>query len=121
MEVIKVLQRAIVYIEDHLLSNIDLQTLSEHVDKSPFHLNQTFTMVIGMTPIEYQNARKMTEAAFDILGGHSRILDIALKYGYKDANTFAHDYNEYHGISPLQTKTHQSMLKIKKRVSIKLT
>lgn len=121
MEAIKVLQRSIVYIEDHLLTDIDLQTLSEHVGQSPYHLNQTFTMVIGMTPEEYQLARKMTEAAHDILSGHSRILDIALKYGYSDAHAFAHSYNTYHGISPLQTKTHQSLLKIKKRVSIKLT
>ncbi|GGI39924.1 helix-turn-helix domain-containing protein [Mammaliicoccus stepanovicii] len=121
MEVIKVLQRVIVYIEDNLLNTVDLQTLSEYVEQSPFHLNQTFTMIIGMTPSEYQTARRMTEAAQDILNGHTRIIDIALKYGYNDANSFAHDYSNYHGISPLQTKTHQSMLKIKKRVSIKLT
>ncbi|WP_147640759.1 helix-turn-helix domain-containing protein [Mammaliicoccus lentus] len=121
MEVIKDLQRVIVYIEDHLLSDISLQTLSDYVDKSPFHINQTFTMIVGMTPLEYQSARRMTEAAKDILSGHTRILDIAMKYGYRDANSFAHDYNAYHGISPLQTKTHQSMLKIKNRVSIKLT
>lgn len=78
-------------------------------------------MIVGMTPLEYQSARRMTEAAKDILSGHTRILDIAMKYGYRDANSFAHDYNAYHGISPLQTKTHQSMLKIKNRVSIKLT
>ena len=121
MEVIKDLQRVIVYIEDHLLSDIDLQTLSNYVNKSPFHINQTFTMIVGMTPLEYQSARRMTEAAKDILSGHTRILDIAMKYGYRDANSFAHEYNAYHGISPLQTKTNQSMLKIKNRVSIKLT
>lgn len=121
MEVIKDLQRVIVYIEDHLLRDIDLQTLSNYVNKSPFHINQTFTMIVGMTPLEYQSARRMTEAAKDILSGHTRILDIAMKYGYRDANSFAHEYNAYHGISPLQTKTNQSMLKIKNRVSIKLT
>lgn len=121
MEVIKHLQRAIVYIEDHLLSDISLQTLSDHVSLSPYHLNQSFTMIIGMSPSEYQTSRKMTEAAYDILNGNTRIIDIAYKYGFKDANAFAHEYNNYHGISPLQTKMNESALKLKNRVSLKIT
>ncbi|PXA43966.1 AraC family transcriptional regulator, partial [Staphylococcus pseudintermedius] len=37
MDVIKHLQRAMVYIEDHLLEPFDLQTLSEYVEISPYH------------------------------------------------------------------------------------
>ncbi|MGF2043723.1 AraC family transcriptional regulator, partial [Staphylococcus aureus] len=47
MDVIKQIQQAIVYIEDRLLEPFNLQELSDYVGLSPYHLEQSFKMIVG--------------------------------------------------------------------------
>ena len=77
MDVIKQIQQAIVYIEDHLLEPFHLQELSDYVGLSPYHLDQSFKMIVGQSPSEYSKARKMTVAAKELLNGSARLVDIA--------------------------------------------
>ncbi|ARJ51911.1 helix-turn-helix domain-containing protein [Staphylococcus lutrae] len=121
MDVIKHLQRAMVYIEDHLLEPFDLQTLSEYVEISPYHLEQSFTMIIGQTPQEYCRARRLTLAAKDLIHGANRLIDLAKRYQYSDTNAFAHDFSDYHGVSPLQAKLKKEQLKMQERLYLKLS
>ncbi|MEJ7540718.1 effector binding domain-containing protein [Staphylococcus intermedius] len=121
MDVIKHLQRAMVYIEDHLLEPFDLQTLSDYVEISPYHLEQSFTMIIGKTPQEYCRARRLTLAANDLIHGANRLIDLAKRYQYTDANTFAHDFSDYHGVSPLQAKLKKDQLQMQERLYLKLS
>ncbi|QLK86109.1 AraC family transcriptional regulator [Staphylococcus sp. 17KM0847] len=121
MDVIKHVQQAIVYIEDHLLDSFDLQVLSDYVELSPYHLEQSFTMIVGYTPSEYCRARRLTLAAQDLIHGANRLIDLAKRYRYSDANAFAHDFSDYHGVSPLQAKTKQDQLNMQNRLYLKLT
>ncbi len=121
LDVIKQLQRAIVYMEDHLLESFDLQTLSEYVEISPYHLEQSFTMIIGQTPREYCRARRLTLAAKDLIQGANRLINVAKRYHYEDVNDFAHDFSDYHGVSPLQAKLKQDQLKMQERLYLKLS
>ena len=77
MDVIKQIQQAIVYIEDRLLEPFNLQELSDYVGLSPYHLDQSFKMIVGQSPEEYARARKMTIAANDVVNGASRLMDVA--------------------------------------------
>lgn len=121
LDVIKHVQQAIVYIEDHLLESFDFQTLSDYVGISPYHLEQSFTMIVGVTPFQYCRARRLTLAAHDLIHGANRLIDLAKRYRYPDANAFAHDFSDYHGVSPLQAKAKQDQLKIQDRLYLKLT
>ena len=89
MGVIKQIQQAIVYIEDRLLEPFNLQELSDYVGLSPYHLDQSFKMIVGQSPEEYARARKMTIAANDVVNGASRLMDVAKKYRYANSNDFA--------------------------------
>ena len=121
MDVIKQIQQAIVYIEDHLLEPFHLQELSDYVGLSPYHLDQSFKMIVGQSPSEYSKARKMTVAAKELLNGSARLVDIAKKYHYTDTNAFANDFSDFHGISPIQVNTKREELKLVPRLYIKLT
>lgn len=121
MDVINKLQQSIVYIEDHLYETFDFQILSEYVEISPYHLEQSFTMILGLTPREYWHSRRMTLAAYDLIHGNSRLIDLAKKFNYNDANTFAHDFSEYHNVSPLQAKIKKDQLHLQERLYLKLT
>ncbi|EKU49827.1 AraC family transcriptional regulator [Staphylococcus massiliensis] len=121
MNVINQLQQAIVYIEDRLLEPFDLQELSDYVGLSPYHLEQAFKMILGLSPKDYHYARKMTVAAHEILHTSGRLIDLAKRFGYPDMNQFAHDFSSHHDISPIQVKTKQDRLNIQKRLYIKLS
>lgn len=121
MDVIKQIQQAIVYIEDRLLEPFNLQELSDYVGLSPYHLEQSFKMIVGQSPEQYARARRMTIAATDVMHGASRLMDVAKKYRYANSNEFANDFSDFHGISPIQASTKKDELKFQERVYIKLS
>jgi len=120
LDVIKQIQQAIVYIEDHLLEPFRLQEVSDYVGLSPYHLDQSFKMIVGQSPTEYARSRRMTLAAKEIINGSSRLIDVAKKYNYNDTNAFANDFSDFHGISPIQVNTKRNELKMQQRLYIKL-
>ena len=99
MDVIKQLQQAIVYIEDRITEPFNFQELSDYVGLSPYHLDQSFKMIVGLSPSNYAQARKMTLAAEDMIQNSSRLVDVAKKYQYANANDFANDFSRFHGLS----------------------
>ncbi|EVS89679.1 hypothetical protein Q559_00603 [Staphylococcus aureus M1504] len=121
MDVIKQIQQAIVYIEDRLLEPFNLQELSDYVGLSPYHLDQSFKMIVGLSPEAYARARKMTLAANDVINGATRLVDIAKKYHYANSNDFANDFSDFHGVSPIQASTKKDELQIQERLYIKLS
>ena len=112
---------AIVYIEDRLLEPFNLQELSDYVGLSPYHLEQSFKMIVGQSPEQYARARRMTIAATDVMHGASRLMDEAKKYRYANSNEFANDFSDFHGISPIQASTKKDELKFQERLYIKLS
>ena len=121
MDFIKQIQQAIVYIEDRLLEPFNLQELSDYVGLSPYHLEQSFKMIVGQSPEQYARARRMTIAATDVMHGASRLMDVAKKYRYANSNEFANDFSDFHGISPIQASTKKDELKFQERLYIKLS
>ncbi|MDT4051254.1 helix-turn-helix domain-containing protein, partial [Staphylococcus arlettae] len=84
----------------------------DYVGLSPYHLDQSFKMIVGLSPSEYAQARKMTVAAQELLDGSGRLVDIAKKYHYANTNDFAYDFSDFHGISPLQANAKKERLKV---------
>ena len=64
------------YIEDRITEPFNLQELSDYVGLSPYHLDQSFKMIVGLSPSNAQ-ARKMTLAAEDMIQNSSRLVDVA--------------------------------------------
>ena len=54
-----------------------MQELSDYVGLSPYHLEQSFKMIVGQSPEQYARARRMTIAATDVMHGASRLMDVA--------------------------------------------
>lgn len=107
MEALQTVQQALVYLEDHLLRDVTLSELADYIDISPFHLNQTFTMICGMNIEEYIHRRRMSEAAQALISGNYTLLDIARQYGYSNANDFSRDFSDMHGLSPIQVRSNK--------------
>jgi AraC family transcriptional regulator, regulatory protein of adaptative response / methylated-DNA-[protein]-cysteine methyltransferase len=47
------------YLDDHADESVTLRQLAAHVGISPFHLQRTFTQIVGLSPKAYQDARRI--------------------------------------------------------------
>lgn len=115
------LSRAIAYIEDHLVDDIDIAAVAEHAGCAPFDFCRAFTFIAGISIAEYVRRRRLTQAGFDVQHTEERIIDIALKYGYESPVSFARAFRSLHGITPTEARRQNTTLKAYPRLSFYIT
>ena len=115
------LNRALNYIEDHLDGEIDLKEAARRACCSEYHFSRMFSFLAGITLSEYIRRRRLTLAAFELQSGDMRIVDVAVKYGYRSADAFSRAFQGMHGISPSLVKSHAPSLKAYPRMTFQLT
>ena len=104
MEWVERLNQSILYIEEHLTSEIDYGRLGQIACCSAYHYQRMFTYMAGVTLAEYIRRRKMSLAAVYLQGKHEKIIDIAEKYGYSSPTAFNRAFQSVHGIVPSAVK-----------------
>ncbi len=82
MEWMKNLERVIYYIEHNLDKEISFSETVRITCCSSCYFQRIFSYVFGISLSEYIRLRKMTQAAYDLQRTNSKVIDIALKYGY---------------------------------------
>ena len=120
MEWIKVINDAIEFMEKNLTEEIGLLEVARSVNISAFHFHHAFTIMTGITPVEYIRNRRLTLAGLELSDGNSKIIDIALKYGYETPESFTKAFSRFHGFSPMQVRK-GSPLKSMNRYNVRIT
>lgn len=100
MEWLKNLGAAIDYIEDNLDKDISFEEAARIACCSSYYFQRIFSYVSGVSLSEYIRRRKMTQAAFELQRTDSKVIDIALKYGYSSPTSFNRAFQNIHGITP---------------------
>lgn len=100
MEWVERFNEALGYLEAHLTEEVDYRHLGEIACCSSYHFQRMFTYMAGMSLSEYLRRRKMSLAAVDLQGGGSKIIDVAMKYGYSSPTAFNRAFQSVHGIAP---------------------
>lgn len=95
---------AIEDIEANLAAKVDIGRAAEKACCSLYHFQRMFFAVTGTTPAEYVRRRRLTLAATELQTGKSRVLDIALKYGYESPEAFTRAFRNVHGLNPLAAR-----------------
>lgn len=121
MEWIERLNGAINYIEEHLQDNIDMEQVARIACCSSYHFQRMFTYMAGLPLSEYLRRRRMSLAAVDLQDGSSRVLDVALKYGYDSPTAFNRAFKNIHGIAPSQLKEEGVSIKAFPPLSFKIS
>ena len=111
MDWIKNLNKALEYVEEHIADEIDYDLVAEEANSSKFHFLRVFSILTGKTLGEYIRERRLSLAAVDILSGRLKIIEIALKYRYENAGSFTKAFKRFHGITPIQARAADSVLK----------
>ena len=97
------LQAAIDYIEAHLTEAMDVHEVAARAYVSAFHFQRIFTSLCGMPLGEYIRRRRLTLAAQELsCSRRSRVIDVAMKYGYDSPDSFTRAFRRFHGVVPSQ-------------------
>lgn len=117
---IKGLQRAINYIEENVLENINYEDVAKCTYSSSFHFQRTFSLLTGITVGEYIRNRRLTLAGNELSMSKSKVIDVAIKYGYDTPESFTKAFTRFHGITPSAARELGANLKSFSRLSIKI-
>lgn len=111
---------AIDLIEDSITRDIQIDEIAKRAYSSPYHFQRMFHMLTGITVREYIRSRRLTLAAQELAVSGSKVIDVALKYGYDSPESFAKAFRKAHGISPSEARFHGAELKAYPRISFHL-
>ena len=114
-------QESIDFIEENLSEELNIDKIAGKTDVSAFYYQRIFGALCGMTVGEYIRARRMTLAAQELASMGSKVIDIAIKYGYDSPDSFAKSFHRFHGITPSQAREAGMPLRSLAPLHIKVT
>lgn len=115
------IQNAIQYIEDNLTEELDIADISAKAFVSPFYFQKIFNVLCGFTVGEYIRNRRLALAGEELSKSDTKVIDVAMKYGYDSPDGFARAFTKFHGISPSVAKEMGAEIKSFAPIRIKLT
>jgi AraC family transcriptional regulator len=121
MNMLANLNKAMDYIEQNLLEDIDFQQVAKISLCSEYHLKRMFSFLAGIPLSEYIRNRRLTLAAMELKEQNRRVLDIAVKYGYQSSDSFTRAFHKLHGVLPSEVKTANHRLQAYPKMSFQLT
>lgn len=106
--------------EDNLLEDITIEQIAMQAHSSPYHFQRTFSILTDMTVGDYLRRRRLTLAAHELASTDTKIIDIALKYGYETPEAFAKAFRKQHRLSPSDVRNHIGELQSYNRLIIQV-
>ncbi|MDR7855021.1 effector binding domain-containing protein [Tissierella sp.] len=104
MAYVNAMEKALIYIENHLNDDIDLSIIAKEAGYSLYHFHRIFKGVVGDSIKEYIRKRRITEAAKELVSSNKPTIDIAIKYGYQSREAFSRAFEKVYGRNPLEVK-----------------
>lgn len=120
MDWITGIQKAIDYVEEHITEQIDYEKVANEAYSSSFHFQRVFSTICGFTLGDYIRLRRLSLAGRELAERNSKVIDVALKYGYDTPESFSRAFTRFHGISPTEAKK-GGIIKSFRRLSVKIT
>lgn len=120
MDCIQSIQRAINYMEENILEDINYEDVAREVYMSNYHFHRLFSMITGMTANDYIRKRRLSMAGQELSMSNSKVIDISMKYGYDSPESFAKAFVRFHGVTPKEAKGSGIQLKSFNRLVIKI-
>jgi AraC family transcriptional regulator len=120
MALVESLQKAIDYMEKHLLDHITIEDIAQQANLSPFHFQRTFMILTDISVGEYLRRRRLTLAAQELSSTNCKIIDLAYKYGYDTPESFSKAFRKQHGVTPSEARKGIGKLQSYNRLTIQV-
>jgi AraC family transcriptional regulator len=115
------MNRAIDYIEDNLLEEIDYSKAARLAYCSAHHFQRMFAFIADISISEYIRRRRLTLAAFELQSTDIKVIDVATKYGYDSPESFTRAFRHLHGVIPSSVKDKNVNLKAYPRITFHIS
>ena len=114
------MNRALDYIEDNLDGEIDLAYTARLAFCSANYFSNMFLMATGIQLNEYIRRRRLSLAALELQSSDTKIIDIALKYGYLSPTAFNRAFQNQHKVPPQYARSRGIPLTTYPRISLQI-
>jgi len=118
---IESIQKAINYIEEHLLDDITMEQIAREVNSSVFHFQRTFSILTDMSIADYIRRRRLTLAAQELINTEQKVIDLSYKYGYDSPEAFTKAFRKQHNLTPSEARKKQGQLQSYNRLVIQVS
>lgn len=114
------MNRALDYIEENLDADIDLKKAAQLACCSTSNFSTMFLIATGIQLREYIRRRRLSLAALELQNSDTKIIDIAVKYGYSSPTAFNRAFQNQHKVSPQYARSRKIPLVTYPRLSIQI-
>lgn len=109
---LEIIRNTTEYIEGHLLEDINLDSISENVNVSKFHLLRIWKGATTTGLMEYVRRRRIALSLGDLMNAHSTIEYISCKYSFGCERTYNRVFKEEYHITPAKWRRSPTPLHI---------
>ena len=120
MQWIDDIQRAINYMEENLLEDINAEAVAGSIHVSKDYFQKIFAVVTGFSVGEYIRNRRLSLAGQELAEGNAKVIDVALKYCYETPESFTKAFSRFHGVTPSSARRQGERLKTFQRLTIQI-
>lgn len=96
----KKLLAAQLYIQNNLAGDLSLSAVAHFAGASRWHFHRRFKAQMGETIKQYADRLRVEKSIYDIHISELNLLQIALRYGFKNAETYSRVFKKYIGQRP---------------------
>lgn len=97
---LKRFEKILTYVQNHIDSPMTIPQLAKMANLNPTYFSNLFSQLIGTSPLQYINKRRMEKAQELLLGTDETLYEIAHQIGINDEYYFSRLFKKHVGISP---------------------
>jgi AraC family transcriptional regulator len=118
MNLFDIFKESLLYIEENLQSKVSVRDVAKHVYVSSYYFQRMFLAIAEVNVGEYIRNRRLSLAAEELLIDDSKVINVAIKYGYETPESFTRAFKKFHGVNPKEVKCYQEKIKLFPRLEI---
>lgn len=92
------------YIDDHLAEPLEIKVLASHCGVSVRTLEKGFAAFRRLTPVAHIRNVRLDHARRAMADNGALVAEVAARYGFRSATTFANEYRKRFGVPPSRTR-----------------